>query len=140
MLYYKEISLRYGDNTLDIHGDAYNGSASDQMEFRTVDARRPKIITFRDTGRMNNGRAYSHILGTSKRHSIVISADEADYATAVPFLENWWNAERKYIARNNGTAWQTYIEVFVEGEEFPLAELEDLYELPEVKLDMFEVS
>jgi hypothetical protein len=139
---FEEIALRYGDHTLDLDGDPFTEPLvqTGQMGFRTVDARHPRYINNRESGRMLNGRGYSHLLSKYKRHQITIGADEAEYYTVIPFLEAFWNAPRKYISRWNGNSWDSYIEVMADGQEFPLTEMNDDYYLPEITFNLIEVN
>ncbi len=127
------IALRISDTELE--GVAYDDLATNQYAFECVEFPRPIVSNERDAGKTLSGRVYSHLLNTSTIYSPVVSADELD-DTKVTFLEEFWNANKKYIALYDGTAWGNYIEVVTEAGDFPLSYVDDLEDLPEVSLKL----
>jgi hypothetical protein len=129
------IALAISDT--DLHGTAFNDAQANQYKFECIDYKRPAPSVERDSGRLLNGRGYSHVIFTTKIHSPVISANEIT-ATTAAFLEDYWNSNFKFISIYSGGAWGNYIEVLTDPGDFPWAFVEELEELLEVQLKMTE--
>lgn len=117
----------------------YNATAENQETFVPVWVSNPLPTTEGVKGRLLNGRGYSHIFYSFNKIDIVVSADEID-TSVLEFLKQFWAAPFKYISigNKNGTN-SNYIEVFTEHGDMPIEYIDDLIDLPEIKLS-FEYS
>lgn len=132
-----KIALRYSDVVLS--SLEYNTNADNQTVFNPVWVSNPIPTTNGVKGRLLNGRGYSHIFYSFNRIEIVISADEIDNV-AFEFLKQFWTSPLKYISIENSNGTNTnYIEVFTEHGDMPIEYIDELIDLPEIKLS-FEYS
>ena len=126
------IVLRYSSEVLS--NLEYDGTAENQKSFIPVWVSNPLPSTEGVKGRLLNGRGYSHIFYSFNKIDIVISADEIDQV-ALDFLKQFWVAPFKYISIENSDNTNTnYIEVFTEHGDMPIEYIDELIDLPEIKL------
>lgn len=131
------IALRFSSSALS--SLEYNSGADNQTVFNPVWVSNPIPSTNGVKGRLLNGRGYSHIFYSFNKIDIVISADEID-SVAFEFLKQFWASQYKYISiENNDGTNSNYIEVFTEHGDMPIEYIDELIDLPEIKLS-FEYS
>lgn len=139
------IALRYGNTALS--GLEYNSTAENQIVFNPVWVSNPIPTTNGVKGRLLNGRGYSHIYYSFNKIDVIISADEIDSAV-FQFLKMFWVSPFKYISIVSDSepdvvggvsTYSNYIEVFTEHGDMPIEYIDELIDLPEIKLS-FEYS
>lgn len=130
----KIITLRYSDTKLATL--EYDNLAINQNSFEGVKLTTPIRNTTEDSGVLLNGRKYSNLKWVNIEQELVISSDEIDN-NILEFLQNFWTSRFKYISLLEGFGvWSNYIRVVTEGGPFPLTNINDLKELPEVALKL----
>jgi|GEM_PF-1711711 hypothetical protein len=133
----KEIALRYSNTKLtDL---TFSDTAENQELFMTLNLTEPVIATTEETGVCLTGRKYNHLLYKHKEFEVVISSDEIvrDYLNdTLEFLQNFWTARFKYVSFFKYSAWGNYVQVMTEGGKFPLSNVDDLRDFPEVSFNL----
>lgn len=137
----KTLAMRYENTPL--VSKTYDTMAIHQGHFDPVWLSDALPTVKSETGRLLNGRAYSHIYYSYKTVNVVISADEFGEGEGVKeFFKSFWTAQHKYIAFHNGStdtygdilpnAYDDYIEVVAGDGTLPLEYIDNLIDLPEI--------
>lgn len=138
------ISLRYSNEPLT---SLTFGSSSNQREFDPLVNKPPFPVRDTLSGKMLNGRRYSHKTHTYLRFDITISVDELigswgsatvppQMPTGLSFLREFLLADYKYLSYPTG--W-SYIEVISEN-DIQVEYLDDNIYLPEFRLQLITAS
>ena len=128
-----QIALRY--STSKLSNLAYDSGATNQALFYPAEWTKPLIETFEDKGKLLNGNNYSHLLYKHYNYNLIISTDEIQ-SSDITFLENFWQAQFKYIAVKESTTFGNYVRVNTEGGPIPFTFIENIEFLPEFTLKL----
>lgn len=133
----KKVILRYENTPLILHN--YDGSALNQKEF-TCEFISPQIkIIETETGRLKNGRGYSHTLWESSEYNIHIGANELQIIDNYNFVNDFFAAPFKYaIFYTSGNLQDyVYIEVYTDEKKLPVEFQDNIVLLPKINLRLY---
>lgn len=135
-IYYK-IVLRYSDTP--ITSLDYDSGATNQAEFECTFISPPIKSVVQDSGRLLNGRGYSHKLYATTEYDVDISANDLNNQTDIDYIQNWWISPYKYAIfyKTGQLSTYDYVEVMTDGGRCPFEFMENIVMLPEVKFKLY---
>ena len=131
----KTILFRYSSTELESLAVPASGWTSEYYSADPVYMSEPTPYVLRETGRLLNGRGYSHTLYSYKTLTVTLSSDDL-FAAAIEFLKNYVKAPFKYISfisMNNGLiVYSDFVEVILNDADFGMEYIDGLKDFPEI--------
>lgn len=134
----KTLLLRYSDSELASLVVPASGWTSEYFTSDPVYLSEPVPYVLRESGRLLNGRGYSHKLYSYKTLTVTLSSDEL-YTASIEFLKNYVKAPFKYISfislSNGSVVYSNFVEVILNDADFGMEYTDGLKDFPELTLN-----